>query len=68
MNAEDGGNEKQDRPAAHAGKPAMHGEHSGKNQAELFIEVFKDYGIAENLGYFVTDNAKNNNAAVDLTL
>lgn len=46
----------------------LHGEHNNKNQAKFFIKVLKDYGIAENLSYFVTDNAKNYNAAVNLTL
>lgn len=39
-------------------------EHSGENQAELIINVINDYNIAWKLGYFVMDNATNNDTAV----
>jgi hypothetical protein len=32
----------------------------GQNQAENIMEVVNDYGIASKVGYFVMDNASNN--------
>lgn len=33
------------------------GEHSGENQAEVFMKVVDDYQIRNKVGYFVMDNA-----------
>lgn len=46
----------------------LHGEHSGENQADLLIEIIKEYEITDRLGWFVTDNASNNNTAMDQVL
>jgi len=46
----------------------LYGEHSGENQAELLADVLKDYELTDKIGYFVTDNALNNNTAVDILL
>jgi hypothetical protein len=35
-------------------------EHSGENLAQLVIEVVQDYEIPLKLGYFMMDNARNN--------
>jgi len=32
---------------------------------EIIIEVIEEYELGGNIGYFVTDNAPNNNTAVD---
>jgi hypothetical protein len=36
------------------------GVHEGKNLASVFMEVIKEWGIASQLGFFVLDNAANN--------
>jgi hypothetical protein len=46
----------------------LHGHHGGENQAELLIHILRDFGIADRLGYFVTDNAHNNDTAIDIVL
>lgn len=46
----------------------LHGAHTGENQAEVLIEVIKEYGLQERVGYFVTDNASNNDVAIDQIL
>ena len=38
----------------------IEGNHQGENLAPLVMEVIKDWEIAEKLGYFVMDNASNN--------
>jgi hypothetical protein len=40
------------------------GEHSGENIAGAVIGVIKGYSIASKIGYFVLDNAKNNDAVL----
>jgi hypothetical protein len=40
------------------------GEHTGANQAEIIMDVLDEYGIASKLGYFVMDNATNNDTLV----
>ena len=42
----------------------LDGEHIGENQALVAIQVISDYGIALKLGYFVMDNASNNDTLV----
>jgi hypothetical protein len=46
----------------------LHGEHSGENQADLLIKIIKEYEITDRLGWFITDNASNNNTAIDQVL
>jgi hypothetical protein len=36
------------------------GAHEGKNLASVVMEVIKEWGIASKLGFFVMDNASNN--------
>jgi hypothetical protein len=40
------------------------GEHSGENQASVVMDVIDEYGIASKIGYFVMDNASNNDTLV----
>lgn len=40
------------------------GEHSGENQSTCIMEVVQEYGIASKIGYFVMDNAGNNDTLV----
>ena len=42
----------------------LDGTHSGQNQAESIMEVINDYGIASKVGYFVMDNASNNDIMI----
>jgi hypothetical protein len=46
----------------------LYGEHSGENQAELLADVLKDYELTDKIGYFVTDNASNNNTTINILL
>lgn len=41
------------------------GTHSGENIAEAVVGVIEDYNISHLLGYFVMDNADNNDTAVE---
>ena len=41
------------------------GNHSKKNQTNLFTDVFKNYEIVEKIEYFISDNAINNDTTVD---
>lgn len=43
----------------------LNGAHSGKNQAASIMEVINDYGIASKVGYFVMDNASNNDTMIE---
>jgi len=38
--------------------------HTGANMAEIVMKVLREYGIEEKLGYFVGDNANNNDTLV----
>jgi hypothetical protein len=42
----------------------LDGAHSGENQSACVIEVASEYGIASKIGYFVMDNASNNDTLV----
>jgi hypothetical protein len=42
--------------------------HSGENQGSLLIEIIKDFNFKERLRYFITDNARSNNTAVEYLL
>lgn len=46
----------------------IYGSHSGENQPEVLIEVINEYGIGNQLGYFVSDNHGANDSAVRLIL
>jgi hypothetical protein len=46
----------------------LKGSHTGENQAEIIIEVIKDYNLQHKIGFFVTDNAPNNDIAIDAVL
>ena len=46
------------------GLPELVGTHSGENQAELIIKIIQDYDITAKLGFFVMDNADNNDTAL----
>ena len=39
-------------------------EHTGENIAQSVYDVIKDYNIVNNLGYFIMDNASNNDTAL----
>ena len=40
-------------------------EHTGENIAQSVYDVVKDYNIVKNLGYFMMDNAGNNDTALE---
>ena len=46
----------------------LRGYHTGENMSVLLIEVIKEYGFQDRLGYFVTDNAGSNDVCIDLVL
>ena len=39
--------------------------HTGENISEVVYDVAKEYGIVDNLGYFMMDNAKNNDMSLE---
>lgn len=43
----------------------LFGDHGGVNQAATLLEVIREYEIESRIGYFVCDNAKSNDTAVD---
>ncbi|KAF7445679.1 hypothetical protein PtrM4_054120 [Pyrenophora tritici-repentis] len=47
--------------------PQLSGAHSGEMMAEVVIETLQDFGInAQSIGYFVLDNAINNDCTVEV--
>jgi hypothetical protein len=44
---------------------SIEGPHTGENQAQVIAEVIEDYEIRDQLRYFVTDNAGNNDTAIN---
>ena len=44
------------------------GEHSGENMAAVLLEIFKDYRISGNIGYFMADNAESNDTCIEAIL
>jgi hypothetical protein len=44
------------------------GDHSGRNIAETILEVIGEYDIEGMLGYFISDNATNNDTCVEAIL
>jgi hypothetical protein len=50
------------------GMRRVRGSHSGENIAESVIPILEEMGIVSNLGYFTTDNATNNDVAIEVAL
>ena len=48
------------------GLPQLHGPHSGANIAQQCLSLLFWYGIGPKIGYWVLDNAFNNDRAVDI--
>jgi hypothetical protein len=48
--------------------PHIDGSYSGKNQARYIVEVIKEYGLEDQIGYFQGDNIDSNTKAVKYTL
>jgi hypothetical protein len=46
----------------------VEGEHTGVNIAAILLKAFKQYRVGKKIGYFILDNAKNNDTAVDEVL
>src|SRR5438876_11655432 len=46
----------------------LNGSHSGANMTELLIKIIKEFDIQDLLGYFVTDNADNNDIYINAVL
>jgi hypothetical protein len=46
----------------------MRGGHTGEDIAKAILHVLKEYGIINNLGVFIVDNAKSNDTAVKAIL
>ena len=44
------------------------GEHTGENMAGVLIDLFRDYGIVGNIGYFMADNADSNDTCINAVL
>ena len=42
----------------------VHGQHSGENQAQAFLEVMDEYQIRNKIVYMMTDNATNNDTMI----
>ena len=43
----------------------LQGSHTGANMAKVMLEVLRQYGVAEHIGYCVADNASNNDTLVN---
>ena len=44
--------------------PHISGRHTGVNQSELLKEIIYEFGIGDKLGFFITDNADNNDTCI----
>ena len=44
------------------------GKHTGKNMAGVLINLFRDYRIIGNIGYFMADNVELNNTCINAIL
>jgi hypothetical protein len=44
------------------------GKYTSKNMAGVLIDLFRDYRIAGNIGYFIADNAELNDTCIDAIL
>ena len=47
------------------GLRALIGSHSGENTAGVLVPLIQEYGIQEKVGYFVLDNASNNDTCIN---
>ena len=45
--------------------PDIIGQHTGANLAELSLQIFNEYGISNKVGFFVGDNAGNNDTCTE---
>jgi hypothetical protein len=43
----------------------LDGKHSGQNIASLIMQIINDYGVASKVGYFMMDNADNNDTMME---
>ena len=44
------------------------GKYTGENIVGVLIDLFRDYGIIGNIGYFMADNAELNDTCIDIIL
>ena len=44
------------------------GKHTSENIADVLIDLFYDYGIAGNIGYFIANNAELNDIYINAIL
>ena len=42
----------------------LDGLHTGENQSQLVMRVIEEYGVASKVGYFMMDNAENNETMI----
>ena len=47
------------------GLPQIEGRHTGENLAERVGEIINEFGFEDRIGYFVTDNADNNDTCLE---
>jgi hypothetical protein len=47
------------------GLPQIEGRHTGENFAERVGEIINEFGFEDRIGYFVTDNADNNDTCLE---
>jgi hypothetical protein len=47
------------------GLPQIERRHSGENLADRVSEIIHEYGLEDRVGYFVTDNAENNDTCLE---
>ena len=43
----------------------LEGQHTSANQAGLIFSVLEEYGILSKVGYFMMDNASNNDTMIE---
>jgi hypothetical protein len=46
----------------------LEGAHSGENMAGILLQIFNEYGIRNQIGYFMADNHEANDTCVDYVL
>jgi hypothetical protein len=56
------------RRQALLGLRELGGEHSGENMADTLLQLISDYKIRGRIGFFMADNASNNDTCIDLIL
>jgi hypothetical protein len=45
--------------------PFIHGRHTGITLSRIVLEVIQEYEIEEKVGYFMIDNASNNDTMME---